>query len=119
MAVSSADVRSVIEIPDEVEVTSFIKTAKLIVEEDLADQGMSAARLDQIIIYLAAHFACLRVERGGLRSSQTLNAKDEYQLNADKGLRSTRYGQQAITLDTSGVLASSAKAVGKAEFRIV
>lgn len=119
MAVVEVDVRAVIEVADSLDLTSFIATANLIRTEDLAGKGLSDARLDQIELYLAAHFTALKDEHGALKSSETLNAKDEYFGDYGRGLRATRYGQQAIVMDTSGTLSAIAEPSARAQFRLV
>lgn len=119
MAITEAQVRATIEVSKDYDITVFMVTAKLIRDEDLAGQGLSTARLDQIEIFLAAHFTAIANERGGLKSTETLNAKDEYFGDYGRGLNSTRYGQQAQILDTSGILAAQAEPVSKAQFRVV
>lgn len=99
----------------------FIETANLIVTEELADQGLSAARLKQVELYLAAHYAVITLERGGLKSQKINEAEEDYKVIADKnqGIASTRFGQQAIALDTSGKLGELTSSILKAEFRVV
>ena len=103
-------------------VTPFIDVAALIVDENLVGQGLSAARLKQIELYLAAHFTTVTEEKGSLVSSKSGDAEDTYfTRELGKGLAMTRYGQQALTLDSSGILSGLSKLVGslKAQFRVV
>lgn len=117
--VTAQELQGIIEVPTELDLAPFIATASLIVTEDLANQGLSAARLKQIELYLAAHFAAIKDEHGALKSSETLNAKETYGGSFTKGLNLTRYGQQAIVFDTSGILANMAEPTKRAEFRVV
>jgi len=119
MAVVDIDVRSIIEVADSLDLTAFLVTANLMRTEDLGNTSLSDARLDQIETYLAAHFAALFVERGALKSTTTLNAGDAYAGDYGRGLRATRYGQQAIVLDTSGTLSTMAEPAARAQFRVV
>lgn len=119
MPIVEVDIREIIEVADSLNLSSFLTTANLIRTEDLADKGLSEARLDQIELYLAAHFTALRDEHGALKSSETLSAKDSYFGDYGRGLRATRYGQQAILMDTSGTLAVLAEPSSKAQFRVV
>lgn len=100
---------------------TFIDTANLLVNEELASSGLSADRLKQVELYLAAHFAIVTLERGGLTRQKIGESEDFYQswTNTELGLQSTRYGQQASMLDTSGKLAALAKGTLRAEFRVV
>lgn len=107
------DLKEILEVPPDVLDTSlqrFLDTANLVVTEDLAGKGLSTARLTQIELYLAAHFALNLTERGGLVSSRQLDSQDNYTSfsplgnSGIGGLKLTRYGQQALVLDTSGTL---------------
>src|SRR5690606_6026874 len=80
------------------DVASFIDTAHLIVNEDLANSGLSEARKKQIELYLAAHFLTLAEERGALKVSEILNAREEYGGNYTQGFNLTRFGQHAVSL---------------------
>lgn len=102
-------------------VTSFVTTANLIVTDELGTSGLSDSRLKQIELYLAAHFWAITNERGGLVEKEVDNAKERYAGTStkDTGFRSTRFGQQAMALDTTGVLASLASAGTKAVFRVI
>ena len=92
------------------DVTTFIETAQLILEESLSGQGMSDARLTQIGQYLAAHYASITLTRGQITQEEIDDAREERPDDFfSEGLNSTLYGQQAIQLDTSGQLASMSK----------
>ena len=100
-------------------VTIFIETADLIVTENLVGKGLTPERLRIIELYLAAHFIAITEERGGLLSSEKGESREKYAIPFDKGLAFTRYGQTALSLDTTGTLVSMSKTVNKAEFRVV
>ncbi len=117
--VTAQEVEGIVDIPSDLDLTPFIETASLIVTEDLAGKGLSTARLKQIELYLAAHYAIVRIERGQLIKNKTLNAEDQYGGDFTTGLNLTRYGQQAITFDTSGTLAEMASSSRKARFTVV
>lgn len=103
--------------------TSFIDTAHLIVNEELADVGHSEDRLKQIELYLSGHYAVVTIEKGSLVRKRVGDASDTYggfvQGLLGPGLRSTRFGQQAISQDTSGTLERMAGDQGNAEFEVV
>jgi hypothetical protein len=105
MTVTTADITAVIDTNRNVQ--PFLDTASLIVSEDLQGKGLSSSRLDEITIYLAAHFVAITEEKGGLRREKTGDAEDAYvtPTKVDSGLAMTRYGQQALILDSSGTLA--------------
>lgn len=86
----------------------FIDTANLLVDEDLAGKGLSAARLKEIEKYLAAHFAT--VTSGEIKWRKVGDATDEYvKATMAAGLKGTTFGQQAISLDTSNTLLGTGK----------
>jgi len=116
--VSSAEVRAICDLDETVSLQPFIDTASLLVDEDLSGSGYSTARLKQLELYLAAHFACLNdprlVEMG--------TGADRIKFEAGPmgaGLRSTRYGQQALLLDTAGTLARLAEGAQRARFEVL
>lgn len=97
----------------------FINSANLIVDEELASKGMTANRLKQIELYLAAHLVVLTEEKGGVIKKSTGEAFEAYAGKFTTGFNMTRYGQHAIGLDTSGTLATLASTNLSAEFRVV
>ncbi len=118
--VTDVEVKAIVD--TERETTPFIDVAHLIVDENLLSEGLTAARLTQIELYLAAHFTTVTEEKGSLTSSEGGDSKDTYfTRELGKGLAMTRYGQQALALDTSGVLAevSSVSGALKAQFRVI
>ncbi len=99
---------------------SMIDTANLFVDTHLASAGHSDAILEKITLYLAAHFVAISDEGGALKSSKLGDATDQWDTSQlGIGLRSTRYGQTALTLDTTGILANVGSASYKAEFRVI
>lgn len=105
VSLTPEDVTAIIDTElDNSQVEPFIVTAVLLVNEELLDKGLSANRLKEIARWLAAHFLAVREPR--LLSEQAGRAQAKYEGGAiDKRLMSTRYGQQAIALDPTGVLA--------------
>jgi len=99
--------------------TSFIETAGLLVDESLVGQGMSEARLKLIELWLSAHFVAIAEERGALTKSEKGDSNEEYEIIVGTGLNMTRFGQQAIALDTSGLLAEQASTMKTAQFRVI
>lgn len=103
--IESADVTAIV--PTSLDVAVFIDTANLIVEETLLDQGYSFSRLRQIELYLACHITALAEEGGGLVRSSIGDAADSWANVYGSGLKSTRWGQMALSLDSSGKLAAA------------
>lgn len=121
-SVTSTQVRAVYqEIPSDKDISAFILTALLVVDETLDGQGLSQARLDQIATYLAAHLVAQDLERGGLTRSKDGESEDDYASYGSKalGYASTRWGQTAIALDTTGKLEATSPGKRKALFRVV
>ncbi len=83
-------------------ITPFLETANLLVTEELAPEGPSDERLELIERYLAAHFTCLMDPR--VQKEQVGDQRNEFEGKTGEGLRSTRYGTQAITIDPTGIL---------------
>lgn len=109
---------------DNTDCTSFIEVANLIVNENLVGKGLSSERLTVIELYLAAHFYVTSVERGGLTQRAIDGAKEIYTSFAVKpaqtyGYAATRFGVQAVVLDTSGTLSKTAANPVKAEFKVL
>lgn len=119
--VTTTEVNDIFAVETLSDLDTFITTATLIVDEELGSAGLSSNRLKQIELYLSAHFAAVTFEKGGLRRQKVGDAEEEYKiLGPDaKGMNSTRYGQQAITLDSSGTLGALTASIVKAGFRIV
>ncbi len=101
------------------DVGPFISTAGLLIDEALVGQGMSDARLKTIELWLSAHFVAVAEERGALMGSDKGDSAEVYKIIVGTGLNMTRFGQQAISLDTSGVLADQASTMKSAQFRTV
>lgn len=126
MSVTDSQVKAIID--TDRDTTSFITTAQLVYDEEVAtaaseqSRTVSADRQDQIVLYLAAHFVCITEERGGLRRSKMGDSDESYKApgNNDVGLASTRYGQMAMMLDPTSTLSSlSAGAKLKARFSVI
>jgi len=120
---TDADVRAIVDLPASLSTTTFIATAVLLVNEELAGANLSQGRLDQIQLYLAAHFATITSERGGLTSQKVGPSEDKYAPSSrdlpTAGIGSTRYGQQAVSLDSSGRLASLGAGARKARVKLI
>lgn len=102
-------------------IAPHLSAAELVVSEDLAVSGLTPERKELIVNFLAAHFAVISFERGGLTRQKVGESTDTYKegSNSDRGYLMTRFGQQAVALDTSGTLALNANPTQKAEFRVV
>lgn len=82
-----------------------INTAYNLVQDNLLGKGLSANALKDIELYLSAHFVVII---DGQAEEEDI-AEGEYRIayagEFGEGLKGTRHGQVAISLDTSGTLA--------------
>ena len=104
---------------DASDLSIHLAQASSLVDETLADQGLSANRLKYIELNLAAHYVTLALEKGGYKMQKVGDSMESYQDQGGSNLGSTRFGQQALALDDTGVLSSLASPKGKAEFRVM
>lgn len=89
-----------------------IKAGSILVDNNLVGQGLSDDMLKLIEQYLAAHFTDLSVLKGPLAGQVLGQTSEKYHDIYSAGLNSTRFGQQAVLFDTTGILsAMSARAV--------
>jgi hypothetical protein len=118
---TEAELLAIVEVPSSASLATFLDTASLLVVENLESAGMTEARLKLIELYLAAHFVTLTYEGGGLVGKKIGDTTEWYQkvsLDA-QGFRSSRFGQQALALDSSGVLTGLTTAKPRARFTVV
>lgn len=106
-------------ISDAVVATSMIDTANVLVDAHLLTAGLNDHVLEKIELYLAAHFVALTEEQGGLTRSKLGDADESFANVYEAGLKSTRFGQQAMAIDTTGILNAVFQTTLKAEFRVV
>jgi len=87
-------------------IEAFILGAVAIVTENLETSGLSEDTLAEIERWLAAHLMAVTLERQPIEMgggpAPSIRFTDHY----EQGLSLTSYGQMAMTLDTSGTLAS-------------
>lgn len=122
MAISVDDLKHIIDTDmDDSALQSFIEDANLVVTEVLGPTPLSDARKDLITKYLAAHYVTITSENGGLKRSKLGEADESYVVNVgDYGFGTTRFGLQAMALDSTGSLAGMTANKGlKAQFRVV
>jgi hypothetical protein len=99
-------VGGIIEVDDSISVTPFIEAANHLVTSCCTDSDTdyTAAQLELIERWLAAHLYAVRDPRAVSETVGPIGAK--YESKVDLGLHLTRYGQQAMLLDTAGGLAA-------------
>lgn len=120
MAIVRADVVKVIDLPADDDAALWIAMAASVASEYLT-AALPAGRLDHIQIWLAAHFAAMKYERGSMTREKEGDAEQGYQVKHEdlQGLAETRFGRTAIALDSTGSLAGLATSPVKAQFRVI
>lgn len=107
---NASDVKTIIQTTlSDSEVDRFIQTANRYVDDRLGSSGLSSEILEEIELYLSAHFLAMREEYGGLDRQTLGDGTDSYKGTAGTNLGWTRYGQQAMALDSTGKLRASGK----------
>lgn len=116
---SSTAVQGIIEVDEDADLTPFIETANALVTEVCVPAGYDAARLELIERWLAAHFYAVLAPRAIVEQvgSAGGGVREQYESKVDLGLSITRYGQQAMMLDTTGGLAALNQATIKGTAR--
>ena len=97
---------------------AFLDAADAVVTDNLSTSSLSASTLKQIERFIAAHFACMRDPislRSKIGDAESWNFPASVTTAFGKGLNLTPYGQQALILDSSGLL--SRLGLIKASFR--
>lgn len=112
MSVTVAELKALTgsEKPDG-ELTLFVNQAALVVSSFLSGTTLDASILASVELYMAGHFYVLSVEGGGItytRAGQSEHRFKTYGYDAH-GFMSTRFGQMACTLDTTGTLLAASK----------
>lgn len=97
-------VEAIIEVESGVDLTPFIEDANELVTECCLDSDYSAARLIRIETWLAAHFYAIYSPR--LANENAGGVGQSIETSIGLGFNVTRYGQQAMRLDTAGNLAA-------------
>ena len=108
--VTSAEVAKIIDTDSSTDIDAFIGIATLIVDEELDNTavGHTVARLKDIERYLTAHFIAFSNREHEAQEVRlgAAGVSRRFDFKKDMGLNNTTYGQTALFLDTSGVLAT-------------
>lgn len=111
MATSIDKVKEILETGlEDANITAYITTATLYVDQILSGKGLSSEVMDEIYTYVTAHLITHTKERQGAEE-EAGTAKIKYTGTYGMGLKATTYGQTAILLDTTGCLAKAGKPV--------
>lgn len=105
--VTAAEVREIIDVSEDLSLNAFIIAGNALVTAKLSGSGLDEDLLKEIERWTAAHFVAIRDPR--VRERSLGDAKEKYALSGgySGGLDATPYGQQAMVLDTTGILAST------------
>jgi hypothetical protein len=95
-------VAGIIEVDSNIDLTPFIETASELVTEVCAIASYSVTRLELIERWLSAHFYAIRDPRTTQEKAGSVG--ENFESKVDLNLALTRYGQQAMMLDTAGGL---------------
>jgi len=101
---TSVLVAAIIEVDTDIDLEPFIFTASELVTEVCAIAGYTVERLELIERWLSAHFYAIRDPRVTQEKAGSVGAN--FESKVDLNLALTRYGQQAMLLDTQGGLAA-------------
>lgn len=115
--VTNDEVNDLIDAGDK-DLTPFIETANSVVTDELGSSDLSVERLKKIELWLSAFYTALTIEKGGLRSKTVDDVKEVYATLSGKGFGSNRYGDVAMSLDTTGILRSMGSR-GPARFTVM
>lgn len=104
MSVTTTDVRVLIDTAlEDASVEAFILSAETFMDSNLGSAGLSVALYDEITKWLTAHMIAISRERQAIEE-EAGGAKIKYSGTFGEGLKSTSYGQMAVSLDTSNTL---------------
>lgn len=120
--VKASEVKEVVatSLTDQIISSNMIVTANAVVNDILeTDAGLSVEVLKSVELYLAAHFVALTEEGGALTRDKMGDADQSYANIYESGFKGTRFGQTALSLDSSGKLAAASQTMLKASFRVV
>lgn len=101
--VQVSDVHALIE-TDLLDIVPHIDAANSLIDEKLVNVGLGDTRLKLIEAWLSAHFVAMREDSARLRRISQGETVAIFTDEVGTGLNATRFGQQAMLLDTSGVL---------------
>lgn len=109
-------VAAIIEVDASVDLDPFIAAASAMVDDvaEKAKPALTDERLELVETWLAAHFYCMRDPRTTSERAGPVAA--QYESMVGLNLAVSRYGQQAMVLDRSGIL--RALSSGKRQPRI-
>ncbi len=121
MPVTPDDVRTLNKAWEHLEnqtIQPYIDDAGLILADLIpADTAYTVAHQDALQKWLSAHLLSMRDDEYRLLRDRVADAEQEYPPHFGPGLRSSKWGQQLLVLDTEGVLEGAG--LIKAQFRVI
>lgn len=112
---TTAEVKAIIE-TDLTDLSAFLLPAGQLADQvAAADSSLAAAVLEEIECWLAAHFTAMRDQQAV--KSTVGPTSFTYGGKTGMGLEFTRFGQVAMSLDSTGTLAKLNKNLMKASFQ--
>ena len=99
------------------QVTPFLAVANKMVTDLLSGESYSTEMLLEIERWLAAHFVSVRDPQ--VTQEKIGDVQATYEGKTGMGLKSTRYGQQAIEIEHHGILAQVASGKRPAEVKAI
>lgn len=102
---TAALVGKIIEVDDGDDLTAFIDTASLLVTDICTSSGYSDAKLELVERWLSAHYYDIHRPRAFSENARGIGEQYEF-IKVDLHLNVTKYGQQAMIIDTAGNLAA-------------
>ena len=111
--VTAEEVEAIIQYDDTIELDPFIEVANQLVTELCTDSDYADDRLTEIERWLSAHF--YHIDDQHVADEKAGDVSVSYQYKVDLALNQTKYGQQAMLLDTAGNLAQLNKRILEGE----
>jgi len=115
--VTPAEVEAIIQYDDTIELDPFIEVANQLVTELCTDSDYDDERLTEIERWLSAHF--YHIDDQQVANEKAGDVAVSYQYKVELALNVTKYGQQAMVLDTAGNLAQLNKRIIDGESKTV
>lgn len=119
LPVTISDLKELVTGVNDTQAQIFIDSAHALVDGKITNVGYPLRTVYLIELYLAAHFASSTVDSGGVISVKVGLSEERYSDPSNMlGIAKTRFGQQALSLDTLGILNDLAASPVKAIFKV-
>ncbi|MCP4566487.1 MAG: hypothetical protein GY841_02770 [FCB group bacterium] len=105
----ATEIGKIIDVDSGDDLDAFIDAANILVTDILGESGTATATLAVIETWLAAHFYAIYKPRASAEKAGSVSESFDYKI--DLALNQTRYGQMALSLDTTGALARHNKKI--------